>query len=388
MLVLLHYSLRNSFARRLTFILTLTGIALVVLVFCAVLMLSHGLTQALVETGEAPNLVVLRQSASTEIVSILGRDQADVVKADPAIAVSRSGRPLLAAEMVVLINQPKRSGSAESNITVRGVSDLSMEIRPGVKLAEGRMWRPGTSEIIAGIKVAQNFKGCGLGETVRFGMRDWTVVGLFEADGSGFESEIWGDVDQLMDAFQRPVYSSFILRLDNPADGDLLKTRLESDPRLTVEVMPEIEYYRRQSRSFTTFIEILGMAISIIFSLGAIVGAMITAYAAVANRMREIGTLRALGFGRSTVLATFLVESSFVGLAGGLAGVLLANVLQLRDVSTTNFATFAEISFSFSISPAIAVKALVFSLIMGIAGGFLPAVRASRLRIVNTLRHK
>lgn len=385
MRLLFNYSIRNGFTRRLTSLFTILGIALVVFVFSAVLMLANGLRTALVDTGTEGNAVVLRQSASSEVVSILRREQGDVVKADPAIARAESGAPMFAPELVVLINQPKRSNGDESNITVRGVDEMSLELRPQVRIVEGRMWRPGTSEIIAGVKVARNFRGCGLGETVRFGMREWTVVGLFEAGNSGFESEIWGDVDQLMDAFQRPVYSSFVMRLRNPGDFSAMKARLQDDPRLTVKVMREIDYYREQSKVFASFIQVLGTVISIIFSLGAIVGAMITMYAAVANRTREIGTLRALGFSRATVLTTFLAESLFIALAGGVLGILLANGLSLKEVSTTNFATFAEVAFSFRMSTSIAVDALIFALIMGVLGGFLPAVRASRLRVINAL---
>ena len=250
------------------------------------------------------------------------------------------------------------------------------------------MWRPGTSELVAGVKAAETFEGCRIGETVRFAQRDWTVVGLMEAGGTSFESEIWGDFDQMRDAFQRPIYSSLTVRLKNPDDFESFKERLENDRRLTVEVFTEKGYYRRQSQTFSTFINILGTVISIIFSLGAIVGAMITMYAAVANRTREIGTLRALGFDRITVLGAFLAESLMIALVGGLLGIAFANLLSLKEVQTTNFDTFAEIAFSFRMSPEIALRALIFSIVMGIIGGFLPAVRASRLRIINALRAK
>jgi ABC-type antimicrobial peptide transport system permease subunit len=388
MTALITYSIKNSFARRLTFILTVAGIGLVVFVFSAVLMLSNGLREALVATGSDGNAIVLRASANTEIVSILFQDAADIVKADPAIARDSSGAPEFTNELMVLFSLTRRGSDEQANVPIRGATPMSLEIRPQVKLTAGRLWRAGTSEIVAGIKAAQNFEGCGLGETVRFAQRDWTVVGLIEAGGAGFESELWGDVQQMRDAFQRPIYSSFTCHLQNPADFPAFKSRLESDRRLTVEVFREKEYYRRQSRTFATFIDILGTVISIIFSLGAIVGAMITMYAAVANRTREIGTLRALGFGRLTVLTAFLVESLVIALSGGIVGVLFANLLGLKEVSTTNFDTFSEIAFSFRMSPEIAVKALLFAVIMGLVGGFLPAVRAARLRIINALRAK
>jgi putative ABC transport system permease protein len=385
---LFYYSIKNAMARKLTGILTVSGIAMVVFIFCAVLMLSHGLQVTLVDTGSGDNAIVVRKSASTEIVSILPRSQADVIKADPGVARDENGAPLLATEIMVLINPTKRSNGEQANVPVRGVSPMSLKIRPNVKIVEGRMWHPGTSEVIAGAKVARNFKGCGLGETIRFGMRDWTVVGIFTAGGSGFESEVWGDVNELSDAFQRHIFSSVTFRMAPGADFAGIQNRLEADPKLTVDVIPEKEYYRMQSESFTRFVNILGLAISIIFSLGAIVGAMITMYAAVANRTVEIGTLRALGFGRAAILTAFLAESLFIALAGGLAGVVLASLLQFIEISTTNWDTFAELAFSFRMSGQIALLAITFSVVMGMVGGFLPAARAARLKVITALRAK
>jgi putative ABC transport system permease protein len=388
MFKLLSYSAKNSFARKLTSGLTVFGITLVVFVFCAVLMLSNGLKTTLVSTGSDDNLIVIRKAATTEIVSIVNRDMAAVVRADQGVARKPDGSPFYTNEMVVLINLLKRSNNEPSNVSVRGVSEMSMVIRPGIKVIEGRMWQPGTSEIIAGKKAAQNFNGCGIGETVRFGMRDWTIVGIFETGGTGFESELWGDIDQLMSAFNRPVFSSLTFKIAPGSSGDEIKERIENDPRLNLEVLPEKEYYRMQSQTFTRFINILGLAISIIFSLGAIVGAMITMYAAVANRTIEIGTLRALGFSRSSVLFAFLTESLFIATVGGMLGIGLALLLQFMEVSTTNWDTFSEVAFSFRMSPDIAISALIFSITMGIIGGFLPAVRAGRLRIISALRAK
>lgn len=385
---LFYYSIKNAFARKLTGILTVAGITLVVFVFCAVLMLSHGLQVTLVDTGSENNAIAVRKSATTEIVSIIPRQQADVIKADPAVARDVNGAPLLATEIMVLINPTKRSNGEQANVPVRGVSEMSLIIRPNVKIIQGRMWRPGTSEVIAGHKVARDFNGCGVGETIRFGMRDWTVVGVFEAGGSGFESEVWGDVNELSDAFERHIFSSVLFRLAPGADFSEMQARLENDPKLTVDVLPEKEYYRLQSQSFTRFVNILGLAIAIIFSLGAIVGAMITMYAAVANRTVEIGTLRALGFGRASILTAFLAESLFIALVGGVSGIVLALLLQFVEISTTNWDTFAELAFSFRMSASIAAWALVFAVVMGVVGGFLPAARAARLKIITALRAK
>ncbi len=370
----------------MTTLLTAGGIALVIFVFSAVLMLANGLEKTLVGTGSEKNAIVVRQGAESEFMSMLDRNAANIIKSQPEIAVDPEGKRLAASEVVVLINLPKRGTNKPSHVQIRGVSPESLTMRPQVKLAAGRLWRPGLSEVIVGRAVAERFRGIGLGETVRFGMRDWTVVGLFEAEGAGFESEIWTDAEQLVQAFRRPVFSSITLQLASPGDYSTLKSRLESDPRLTVEVEREKEYYAKQSEMLATFIRVLGIFVTVIFSLGAMIGAMITMYASVANRTTEIGTMRALGFPRRSILIAFLFESLFLALIGGGLGILLASSLQFFTVSTTNFATFSELAFRFVLSPAIIIESLTFSLAMGFFGGFLPAFQASRQRIVEAFR--
>ena len=251
------------------------------------------------------------------------------------------------------------------------------------------MWQPGTSEIIAGKGVAKKFKGCGIGESVEMGVmgvRDWQVVGIFEAGGSSFESEIWGDAEPFMDAFRRPVFASITMKLKDPSTFDEIKTRVESDPRLTLDVKRERVFYEEQSNNLGSFISILGLTITIIFSFGAMTGAVITMYSAVANRAKEIGTLRALGFKRVHILTSFLSECVFISLLGGLLGILLAALLQFVDISTTNWVTFSEVVFGFKLSPGIVLSSLIFAVIMGIVGGLAPAMRAARMRIANALR--
>jgi ABC-type antimicrobial peptide transport system permease subunit len=221
---------------------------------------------------------------------------------------------------------------------------------------------------------------------LRFAMRDWTVVGKFDAGNTGYASEIWGDADQLMQAFRRPVYSSVIFKLRDSAEFEKVRERIESDPRLTLEAWRETRYYEKQSEMMAKFLRILGMTLTIIFSLGAIIGAMITMYAAVANRTGEIGTMRAIGFQRRSILTAFILESLLLGLIGGLIGVFFASFLQLYTISTMNFQTFSELSFSFTLSFDIFYKAMTFSLIMGFVGGVLPAIRASRMDIIDALR--
>jgi putative ABC transport system permease protein len=316
------YSYRNLSTRRLTTLLTASGMALVVFVFASMLMLAEGLRKTLVETGTSDNVKVIRRSSESEVQSGVERLQTSIVETQPEVALGEDGHPLLVKELVVLINLSKRGTEKEAMITIRGIGDKSMVLRPQVRLLEGRMPKPGSLEIITGRSVAMRYQGGGIGETLRFAMRDWRVVGIFDAGSTGYSSEIWGDVDQLMQAFRRPVYSSILFRMQDPSQFEALKKRIESDPRLTLEAMQETRYYAKQSEMMAKFLRYLGMSLTLIFSLGAILGAMITMYAAVATRTNEIGTLRALGFQRASILTAFLFESLLLGLTGGCVGLL------------------------------------------------------------------
>jgi len=380
------YSFRNLLTRRLTTFLTTIGMALVVFVFAAILMLSAGLEKTLVDTGSEDNVIVTRKSANSEVQSGVERQQAAIVESLPEIATGADGEPLLAKELVVLISLTKRGSDKPANVVIRGISQASINLRPQVRMAEGRLPRPGSAEIIAGSSIAKRFKGGGIGESLRFGMRDWTVVGIFDAGATGFSSEIWGDATQLMQAFRRPVYSSVTFKLASSGDFPLMKARLDADPRLTLDVRRETQYYRDQSEAMAKFLRILGISLTVIFSLGAIIGAMITMYAAVANRVGEIGTLRALGFQRLSIMSAFLMEAFLLGLTGGITGLLCASFLQLFTISTMNWQTFSELAFSFTLTFDIVWKSLLFSIMMGLIGGVIPAVRASRLKIVDALR--
>jgi putative ABC transport system permease protein len=386
MAVPLNYIARNLIARRLTTALTAGGMALVVYVFATVLMLSAGLEQTLVATGQDDNVVVIRRGSQTEVQSGIARLQAGIVDSLPQIALGADGRPMVSKEPVVLINLPKRSNGKAANVVIRGVTPAGLALRPQVKLVQGRMFRPGTAEVIAGRSIADGFQGAGLGETLRFASRDWTIVGVFDAGHTAFDSEIWGDAEQMLQAFRRNGYSSILFRLNDPAQFDAVKSLIESDPRLTLEAKRERRFYAEQSEALSKFISYLGTAISIIFSIGAVIGAAITMYASVASRTGEIGTLRALGFSRAAILAAFLGEALLLGLIGGIAGLAAASVMQALSISTTNFQTFAEIAFSFTLTPGIVIASLVFALAMGFIGGFLPAARAASMKIVDALR--
>jgi ABC-type lipoprotein release transport system permease subunit len=380
------YSLRNLWARKVTTILTVSGLALVVYVFAAVLMLSEGLQKTLKDTGSFQNAVIVRRSADAEVVSIIQRPEAAVIETQPEIARDSQGLPLVSREVTVLVALPKIETNQAGHVTIRGAGEDSLTLRPQIKIVSGRPFKAGTSEILVGSSIAKRFKGTGLGQTIRFGLRNWLVVGVFEAQKTGFDSEIWADVDQVMNTFRRPVYSSLVLRLrDGPAFGSL-KKRLEGDPRLTVTVKREAQFYADQSEMMARFIRILGLSMTIIFSTGAIIGAMVTMYAAVANRTVEIGTLRALGFPRKSILAAFLIESLLIGALGGFLGLLAGSVMQWVSISTINWQTFSELAFGFVLTVPIALQTLAFALTMGLIGGFLPALRAARLNIVEALR--
>jgi ABC-type antimicrobial peptide transport system permease subunit len=379
------YSYRNLLARRLTTFLTAAGMALVIFVFAAVLMLAEGLRQTLVSTGSFDNAMVLRAGSETEVQSAIDRPQAGIIASQPEIAMGPEG-PLVASEAIILVNLTKRGSSTPGNVMIRGVQPPSFALRREVRLARGRWFRPGSNEIVAGGQIAERFQGAALGETLRFAMRDWRVVGVFDAGNTGFSSEIWGDVEQLLQAFRRTVFSAVILRLREPGAFDGLKARLESDPRLPVQVRREVEFYEAQSRRLADFIRLLGLVLTAIFGLGAVLGAMITMYAQVGTRINEIGTMRALGFQRRHILMAFLLEAGLLGSMGWLIGMIPAAFLNFLTLSTINWSSFAEITFRFTLTPGILLKSLAFGVGMGLVGGLLPAVKAARLPLIEALR--
>ncbi|MCB9248858.1 MAG: ABC transporter permease [Ignavibacteriales bacterium] len=381
------YSLKNFKSRKLTTFITIFGIALVVFVFAAVLMMAYGIEKTLISTGLEDNVLIARKSSNGEISSIIPVDIQDVIRTLPFIAKDNNGNQIISNEPVVVINLEKSDG-AVSNITVRGVSPEIQNLRPQVKLKNGNWFKFGTRELIVGSSINSRFEGAKVGDKIKFAGDFWDIVGVFEADGSGFESEFWGDALQLSDAFNRGSSASTVtLKLENAANFNSFKTAFESDIRLK-EFEPKIErkFFEEQSELLSNFIRILGIFITIIFSLGATIGASITMYAAVANRTVEIGTLRALGFRRSSILIVFLFESLLISLIGGLIGLAFASFLQFYSISTLNFASFAELQFGFALTPSIAISSLIFAAAMGIIGGFFPSVRAARLKIISALR--
>ena len=382
----LRYVARNLWVRRVTTLLTAAGMALVVFVFASVLMMSEGIRTTLVATGQPDNVLVLRKGAGAEINSGITREQAAVLQTLGGVARGSDGRTLFSAEPVVLTSLPRRGSGKAGNVTLRGTSALGLELRPQVRLAEGRFFRPGSAEVVVGRAIARGFDGVELGATLRFGGRDWSVVGIADAGHSAFDSEVWADSEQLMQAFRRSSFSTVVFRRADTHSAEDLARAVEADPRLTLEAKAEQRFYAEQSEALATFIRILGLALALIFSIGATVGATITMFGSVAARIGEIGTLRALGFRRGAVLAAFMSESLLLSTVGGMAGLAAASLMQAVDVSTTNFATFAELAFQFTLTPAIGVQSMLFALVMGLLGGFVPAWRAARLQIVDCLR--
>ncbi len=380
------YIARNLWVRRLTTVLTAGGMALVVFVFAAVLMLGAGLRATLVATGSDNNVLFTRKGSGTEIQSIVARDQASLIESLPEIARASTGDPLVSKEILVLNSLPKADSGKRTNVPIRGLASIGLTLRPQVKIVTGRLFRAGSNEIIVGSSVARQFAGVEIGQSLSFAQRHWTIVGVFDAGRTAFDSEIWGDGEQLIQAFRRGAYSSVIAQLVTPDAFDSLNDEIVNDPRLTVEVKREKQFYEDQSKQLSNFITYLGVTLSVIFSLGATIGAAITMYASVANRTNEIGTLRALGFRRRAILLAFLIESLLLALVGGIVGLFGATFLQAITISTTNFQSFSEIAFSFALTPRIVVNSLLFALVMGLVGGVLPAFKAARMRIVDSLR--
>ena len=380
----LFYSLRNLWVRRVTTMLTAAGMALVVFVFATSLMLDAGLKRTLVATGEPDNVIVTRKGSTTEVQSAVERGQAALVAALPEVAVI--GEPMASREIVMLISLPKRGSDKVSNAMIRGLEPVGVGMRRKVSLVQGRMFRKGSNEIVVGRSVRAQFAGVDVGEMIGFGGRQWLVVGVMDGARSGFDSEIWGDVDSLMQAFRRQAYSSVVVRLTDPRAYDALVEKLNEDVRIPLAARREADYYAEQSAGLSRFIQILGLTLAVIFSIGAVIGATITMQAAVASRTAEIGTLRALGFQRRSILMAFLAESMGLAVLGGLAGIVLASFMQFVEFSTTNFQSFSELAFGFELSWGIGIGSMIFAVTMGVAGGMVPAIRASQIGIVEALR--
>ena len=387
MAIPLSYNVRNVMQRPVSTLTTAIGVGLTVAIFIGALALVSGFRAAMLTTGAPANAIALRKGADSEISSGIGRDAANIIRALPDVAAGPDGRPLASPELVVVTNKERLGQAGSSNVTVRGVDAGVVALRNQVKIVDGRMFTPGTDEVIAGARIVPRFANCAVGDHIRFGQRDFTVVGKFTAGGSAFESEIWGDNPVLMPALQRDdVFQSLTFRMRDPKRFDALKKELEADPRLQIQLKRESEFYDEQSGMLARVILPLGIFITIIMAVGAVFGAMNTMYAAVGSRTREIATLLVLGFSPFSILVSFVFESVFLALVGGAIGCLIALPLNGITTSTTNFQSFSEVAFAFRVTPMALLAGMFFAAAMGLIGGFLPALRAARQTIASSLR--
>lgn len=384
MFIPLRYNLRSLRVRRITTLVTALGIGLTVTVFIAVMALAEGMRNTFVSTGEPLNLLVIRQGSQTETNSFVQREAADVIRTLEGIALDAQGRPLASAERIVFINQPRRTGGT-SNVIMRGLDEVGRSLRPQVRLLEGRWHQPGMRELTVSRTIAERFVDCGLGEHLGTGTARWTVVGIFDAGPTAYGSEIWTDVNDLGNAFERFHFASVMLRARDPAALAAVEKRIQEDRRLQLKAVPEKEYYAQQTLAAVP-IQILGGWIALIMAIGSAFAAMNTMYAAVAARIREVAVLRVLGFSRTSLLLSFLIESLILAALGGVLGILLALPLNGLATGTTNWFSFSEMTFQFRITPALLWWGLVFALVMGGTGGLLPAWRAARQRPALALR--
>lgn len=366
-------------------VMTALGIALTVTIALFIMALLSGLNRAFVSSGSPLNVLVMRQGSQAEMTSFVGREAMQVLKFLPGIAQNSRGEPLASGELVVVIVLPRLDGTGETNVTVRGLTPIGFELRPSVKLVEGRWFTPGQREVVVSQSIHRRFGHASLGDTMEFGKGKWSVVGIFDAGGTAFESEIWGDVNQMASDFDRPGFSSALLRTIDAAAAEALKNRVGDDQRLKLEAQLESEYYQKQTSSGRP-IQFVGTVVAILMGIGSCFAAMNTMYAAVAYRMKEIATLRVLGFTRSSILTSFVLESVILALLGAAAGIVL--MLPFNDLSTgtSNIVTFSEVVFSLQLDFEVIATAVSFAVIMGLFGGLAPAWHAARQNILSALR--
>lgn len=380
------YNLRSMLVRKGTAAMTAMGIAMVVAVFVMTLSIAQGFRATLVASGSPDNVIILRKGATSENVSAILKPDFALIETFPQIARDAAGQPLASPELVVIISLPRLSDNQPANVPLRAVGPRAFEVRENLSFVEGRRFEPGTREINVGRLAQGRFGGLSMGSEVKFGSQIWTVVGVFEADDAAFESEVWGDVNLMSPAFQRNEYQSVTAKLTDRSAAESLAAAIAADPRMQLTVSREQDYYAEQSQVMTTVIRIFGSFVTLILSIGAMFGAMNTMYAAVAYRTREVGTLRALGFSRSKIVAAFLVESIVLSLIGGVIGCVLALPVHGLSTGTTNMASFSEVAFKFRVTPTLLLAGLAFAALMGAAGGLLPALRAARIPVSRALR--
>ena len=385
MAIPLKYNFRNLLVRRTTTLMTAFSITLTVAVFVVLMALAQGLQLSLSATGQPLNVLIMREGAQSEATSSVTRDSLQVIRYLYGIAKTGKGEPWVSPELIVLINLPRRGETQGSNVTIRGLGPDGPALRPKFKMVEGRFFKSGLREVITSRKIAGRFQNCGLGDKVKFAKGYWTVVGIFEAGDTAYDSEIWADVNDLATDFDREAYSSVMVRAADTGSIAGLRDQISNDRRLHLKPQTEREYYESQTR-FAAPIKALGLFIAVLMAVGASFAAMNTMYAAVARRTKEIGTLRVLGYSRGSILLSFVFESILIAMLGGALGCLLALPVNGLTTGTTNFATFSEVAFNFRVTPGLLLSGGVFAAFMGLLGGLFPAWRAAHENIVTALR--
>ena len=383
------YNVRSVTQRPVSTALTALGIGLVVAVFVAMLALANGFVAALVKTGSSDNVLLLRRGADSEMSSSIAREAISIISASPHIATGADGRPMVSPETYIVLNIRRMDGDefAVANVVARGVSDKAFDVRRNIKIIEGRRFASGQSEICVGSKLAGRFANVNVGDVLRFSNRDWNVVCRFSANGSSFESEIWGENEQFQNVFRgNSNFQDVAFRLKDPGGFEEAKRSFLADQRIQVDAHRESEFYASQSELLGNILRFLAIMITSIMAIGAVFGAVNTMYAAVSSRTPEIAVLLTLGFHPRSVLASFLAESALIAFLGGIIGCLLALPINGVVTSTTNWASFSEIAFAFRVTPKLLLAGVIFAVVMGVVGGFFPARRASRLPVVQALR--
>jgi len=379
------YNIRNVFVRWRSTLATILGIGLVVAVYMLVQALAVGLEASSANSGTEGNLLVMRKGSPAESSSQVKLDQVKTIQYLEGVARGPQDKPLVSADVLVLINLPRRENRGEANILIRGVGPNGKELRPQVNLVEGRWFTPGRREVVISKRLSARFANTGVGEKFKTGGHEVTVVGHFDAGNTAFDSEIWMDGDETRSLFDRENYSSLLIRSTDPVSATNLVNRIEKDKTLSLKVVPETAFYKTQTKTAGP-IRFLGDFLATAMSIGAVFAAMNTMYASVGARTREVGTLRVLGFRRRTILASFLLEGAFLALVGGVLGCILAMPMNGFATGTLSFDNFSEVVFEFRITPKLITKGLLFSLIVGLIGSFLPAIRAARLPVIASLK--
>jgi putative ABC transport system permease protein len=382
------YNFRSVKARWSSAIVAVVGIAGTVGVFVAMLSLARGFKATLVSSGSEDNAIIMRAGATSEMTGGVTIDTVKIIQDKPGIARGSDGSPLVTPEVVLVAPIPLISTGTDANVEIRGVSKNVLEIRRNIKIVEGRMFSPGLNEIVVGRNANASYAGLTLGNTIGLGSVHWKIVGIFDAGGSSFDSDVWGDAHLIGPAFNRPdiYFQSITVRLTSASALQQLKDAATADPRLNVDVTREIDYYSKQSNRLTTLITVLGGLVAGVMAIGAVFGALNTMYSAVAERGREIATMRALGFGGPSVVFSFVIEALLIAFVGGLVGCIAVLPLNGLTTGAMNLQTFSHVAFAFKITTELLVKGIVFALVMGVIGGFLPAVRAASMPVASALR--